>query len=325
MAVMLIPLFGLLRPERLYWLLLIPVFLGLYFGILFFRRSRAKKKTRASALERILPRQQAWKRHLAVGAAVLSLAALVVAYAQPSGEVEVPRERATVVLTIDVSRSMLAVDVEPDRLTAAKVAAKQFLGLLPEGFNVSLVTFAGTTSIVVGPTLDRGAVAAAIDELDVAPSTAIGDGIYSALDALEQAPSDPDEPDKPAPGAIVLLSDGFTNIGRSSADAAKASKEKGYSIYSIAFGTPNGYVVNGRHEEPVPVDHAELEQVARLSGGKKFEASSLDELQEVYASIARSVGYVKVEEEVTEQYAGYALLLAVIASLAMVSLAARWP
>ncbi len=173
----------------------------------------------------MLPKQQAWKRHVAVGAAVLALAALNVAFAQPKGEVEVPRERATVVITLDVSRSMIAEDVAPNRLDAAKAAAQDFLTMLPVGFNVALVSFAGTPTVVVPPTTDRGVVSAAIDNLQVAPSTAIGEGIYSALDALAQAPPDPDHPDEPAPGAIVLLSDGYTNVGRPSELAAARGEE----------------------------------------------------------------------------------------------------
>ncbi len=220
---------------------------------------------------------------------------------------------------------MIAEDVKPNRLDAAKAGAKDFLGMLPPRFNVSLVAFAGTASVVVAPTVDRGLVSRAIEGLEVAPSTAIGEGIYSSLDALTLAPVDPDNPDEAAPGAIVLLSDGFTNIGRSSATAAKDSKEAGYPIYTIAYGTPNGYVVSNGRREPVPVNPAELATVARESGGEAFKAGSANELQKVYASIASSVGYEKVDQEVTELYAGIALGFAILASLAVASLAARWP
>ncbi|MEA5053619.1 MAG: VWA domain-containing protein, partial [Propionicimonas sp.] len=313
-----------MRPERLWWLLLIPALVLLYLGLLWRGRRRARGRG-IDRLDRVLPKQQAWKRHIAVGAAVLSLAALNVAYAQPKGEVDVPRDRATVVLTIDVSRSMIAEDVAPNRLDAAKAAAKDFLNLLPSGFNVSLVSFAATAAVVVPPTTDRGMVAAAIDNLQVAPSTAIGDGIFAALDAMAQAPPDPDHPDEPAPGAIVLLSDGYTNVGRSSASAAREAKADKIPIYTIAYGTQGGYVENRGRREPVPVNHAELEQIARISGGKKFSAGSSQELKQVYQSIANTVGYVKVDQEVTERYAGYALLFAIVASLSLMSLAARWP
>ncbi len=313
-----------MRPERLWWLLIIPVLLLLYFGLLWRRRRRARHRS-IGRLERVLPQQQAWKRHLAVGAAVLSLAALNVAYAQPKGQVEVPRDRATVVLTIDISRSMLAEDVPPNRLRAAKTAAQDFLGMLPTGFNVALVSFAATPAVVVPPTTDRGVVAAAIENLEVAPSTAIGDGIYAALDAMAQAPPDPEHPDDPAPGAIVLLSDGYTNVGRPSDAAARDAKALGIPIYTIAYGTRDGCVESGGRCEPVPVDHYEMEQIARISGGKKFSAGTSAELKQVYESIANTVGYVKEDREVTEQYAGYALAFAILASLAVASLAARWP
>ncbi len=313
-----------MRPERLWWLLLIPALLLLYVGLLA-RRRRHSRTNSIAKLERVLPKQQAWKRHLAVGGAVLALAALNVAYAQPKGQVEVPRDRATVVVTIDISRSMIAEDVAPNRLDAAKAAAKDFLNLLPRGFNVSLVSFAATAAVVVPPTTDRGMVAAAIDNLQVAPSTAIGEGIFSALDAMAQAPPDPDHPDEPAPGAIVLLSDGYTNIGRSSSSAAEEAKSLKIPIYTIAYGTAGGYVESNGRREPVPVNHQELAEIARISGGEKFSAGSSAELRRVYQSIANTVGYVKVDQEVTEQYAGYALAFAILASLALMSLAARWP
>ena len=315
---------GFMQPQRLWWMLLAPALLLLYAGLLVWRRSRTHGRP-SSTLERVVPRQQGWKRHIAVLAAVLSLVALTVAYAQPKGQVQVPRDRATVVVTIDVSRSMIATDVAPNRLDAAKQAAKDFLGMLPDGFNVSLVSFAGTAAVLVPPTLDRGDVAAAIDELKVAPSTAIGDGIYAALAAMAQAPPDPDHPDDPPPGAIVLLSDGYTNIGRPSAQAAQEAKNEGIPIYTIAYGTPGGVVVDNGRREPVPVNPAELGTVSNISGGKAFQAGSADQLREVYQNIAQSVGYVWVDQEITEQFVGYALAFAILAALALMSLAARWP
>jgi Ca-activated chloride channel family protein len=173
--------------------------------------------------------------------------------------------------------------------------------------------------------VDRGVVSAAIDNLQMAPSTAIGEGIYSSLDAMAQAPPDPDKPDDTAPGAVVLLSDGYTNVGRPSDEAAMEAKRQKIPIYTIAYGTPNGYVESNGRREPVPVNPAELAAIARISGGKAFTAGSSGELKDVYSSIAKSVGYVKVDQEVTEQYAGYALALAMLAAVAVISLGARWP
>ncbi|MFT3877767.1 MAG: VWA domain-containing protein [Propioniciclava sp.] len=324
MALMNAPILSFFHPERLWLLATVPVLLVLYWGLLRRAASRSRRLG-IDNLDRVMPRQASWKRHIAVIAAVLSLASLVVAFAQPKGTVEVPRERATIVLAIDVSRSMEATDVDPNRLDAAKDAAQNFVGLLPSGFNVSLVAFAGTSSIMVPPTPDRGLVTRAIENLKLAPSTAIGEGIYSSLDAMSLVPPDPDHPDEPTPGAIVVLSDGYTNIGRSSAVAAREARERSLPIYTIAYGTPGGYVVSNGRREPVPVNPAELNVVARESGGEAFVAGSRDELERVYASIARSVGYDKVDQEVTELYAGIALGFAVLAALGVTSLAARWP
>lgn len=321
---MITPMISFFHPGRLWLLLLIPLLLVVYFGLV--RRSAVRsRRFGIENLDRVLPKQAAWKRHIAVFAAVASLAALVVAFSQPKDAVNVPRERATIVLAIDVSRSMDATDIDPSRLVAAQEAAQSFLGMLPRGFNVSLVAFAGSSSIIVPPTQDRGLVDRAIANLQLAPSTAIGEGIYSSLDSLALVPPDPKHPDEPTPGAIVLLSDGFSNIGRPSTTAAREAKKGNHPIYTIAYGTLNGYVVSNGRREPVPVNTAELSTVARESGGEAFKAGSASELKKVYASIASSVGYDKVDQEVTELYAGIALGFAIIASLAVASLAARWP
>ena len=318
------PMISFLEPQRLWWLALIPLLVLLYL-VLLRRKSSRSRTTGITNLDKVLPKQQAWKRHIAVGAAVLSLAALNVAFAKPSDQVDVPRDRATIVLTLDVSRSMLAEDVSPNRMDAAKTAAKDFLGMLPNGFNVALVAFAGSASVVVAPTPDRGVIARAIENLQVAPSTAIGEGIFASIEALDMVPADPKHPQEVAPAAIVLLSDGATNIGRNSVDAAREARDKDVPVYTIAYGTADGFVVEGGQRQRVPVNHAELSAVAKASGGKKFAAASDSELKAVYQTIAHSIGYEKVYTEVTDRYAGLALLLAVLAALGVISLGARWP
>ncbi|WP_420177041.1 VWA domain-containing protein [Luteococcus sp. OSA5] len=312
-----------MRPERLWFLLLVPA-IGLLYLLLNgrFRPTPGRRRTR---LDLVIPKDAAWKRHGAVALALASLASLVVAWAMPKAYTHVPRDRATVVIAVDVSRSMVATDVKPNRLAAAQAAAQAFTRQLPERFNVSLVSFAATAQIVVPPTTDRGAVDRAIQNLEVAPSTAIGEGIYTSLDSLKLVPPDKDRPKETAPAAIVLLSDGATNIGRSSLVAAEQSKKQQVPVYSIAYGTATGFVVESGQRQPVPVNHAELAAVARNSGGKKFAAASKDELEAVYKTIAQSVGYEKVYTEVTDKYAGLALLFAILASLGVISLGARWP
>ena len=321
---MLTPMISFMQPGRL-WLLLIPAVIVVLYLVLSARLRSGGRRVGRTRLDLVLPKDSPIKRHVSVGAAVLALSSLVVAYAQPSDVVMVPRERATVVLAIDISRSMAAQDVAPSRIEAAQTAAKDFVDMLPPEFNISLVVFAGNVDTPVPPTQDRGMVKRAIDSLTLAPATAIGDGIYASLDALLLAPPDPDHPDEPAPGAIVLLSDGYTNVGRDSAKAAEAAKEQNVPVYAIAYGTPGGYLVEDGVRVPVPVNHAELARVAQLSGGKKYSAESLGDLRAVYETLARSIGYVEDEVEVTQRFALFALALSVLAGMGVISLAARWP
>ena len=158
------------------------------------RKRNRNKGMGKTMLDLVIPRDRTWLRHLAVGLSILSLLTLTVAFAKPKDQVSVPRERATIVVTIDISLSMQAEDVEPNRLEAAKGAAVQFVNSLPPKFNVALVTFAGTATTVVPPTTDRGVVTAAIGALEPQASTAIGEGIYTSLAALAQVPPDPDNP-----------------------------------------------------------------------------------------------------------------------------------
>ena len=312
-----------MRPGRLWWMLL-PAVLGLFY-LLLSSRLRPVPGRRRTRLDLVIPKDRAWKRHGAVVLALLSLVSLIVAWAMPKAYTDVPRDRATVVIAIDVSRSMVATDVKPNRLRAAQDAAVQFTQQLPERFNVSLVSFAATAQVVVPPTTDRGAVDRAIQNLQVAPSTAIGEGIFASIEALDMVPPDPKHPKEVAPAAIVLLSDGATNIGRNSVDAAREARDNDVPVYTIAYGTADGFVVEGGQRQRVPVNHAELSAVAKASGGKKFAAASDSELKAVYQTIAHSIGYEKVYTEVTDRYAGLALLLAVLAALGVISLGARWP
>ena len=318
------PLLSFLAPSRLWLLLLIPLLVGLYLWLVQRKRSRSKTMGR-TMFDLVIPRDRTWLRHLAVGLSIASLLTLTLAFAKPKDEVSVPRERATIVVTIDVSLSMEATDVEPNRLEAAKTAAAAFVETLPPKFNVALVSFAGTATTLVPPTLDRGSVTAAIAALEPQPSTAIGEGIYTSLAALLQVPSDPSDPEAVVPARIVLLSDGKTQVGRSSAEAAQGAKAQDVPVYTIAYGTADGYIEVGGRREPVPVDRSELARVSRISGGEAYTATSAGELKEVYRDIGSSVGKEKVAQEVTSRYAGFGLFLAILAAMGMISLGARWP
>jgi Ca-activated chloride channel homolog len=315
-----IPMLQFLAPSRLWLLILIPALVGLYLLLVQRKRNR-NKQVGQTMFDLVIPRDRTWLRHVAVVLSILSLLTLTLAFAKPKDSVSVPRERATIVVTIDISLSMMATDVKPNRLDAAKAAAKEFVTSMPPKFNVALVSFAGTATTVVPPTLDRGAVTAAIDNLQPDRSTAIGEGIYTSLAALAQVPPDPDNPTVVVPARIVLQSDGKTQVGRPSDQAAMAARAQRVPIYTIAYG----YIDIGGRQEPVPVDKEELARVAKISGGQAYSAGSAGELKQVYKDIGSSVGSEKVDKEVTSRYAGFGLALAILAAVGLISLGARWP
>ena len=312
-------------PGRMAILIVIPLLVAAY--VLASRRKnrRGMRFTNTSMLDVVIPRQSQWRRHLAVALSLLSLVTLTTAFAKPTTEVNVPRERATIVVVIDASLSMQATDVPPNRLDAAKAAAIAFVNALPEKYNVSVVSMAGATSILVPPTLQHGTVANAINSIKLQDSTAIGAGIDTAMAALQQAPKDPAHPDEPAPGAIVLLSDGSNTTGRAPQQAAAEAKLAGVPVYTIAYGTENGYVDLDGKRNPVPVDKEQMQEIAQISGGQYFAAATPEQLKTVYENISSEVGYEKADREVTSQFAGFGLAFAVLAALGAISLGAKWP
>jgi len=319
------PLLTFLSPDRLLILLVIPLLVGAYIWATRRKNRRGMRFTNTSMLDVVVPKQSQWRRHLAVALSLLSLITLTAAFARPSTVIDVPRERATVVIVIDASQSMQATDVEPNRLAAAKTAAIEFVEKLPEKYNVSIVSMAGNASILVPPTLAHNTVENAINSIQLQDGTAIGEGIYTALRALQQAPKDPKKPDSVAPGAIVLLSDGSNTAGRAPMQGAAEARKAKVPIYTIAYGTENGYVDLDDERQAVPVDHELMKQIAALTNGQYFAAATVDQLKTVYANIGSEVGYEKAEREVTSRFAGYGLAFAVLAALGAISLGAKWP
>lgn len=320
----LVPQLSFLSPARLWLLLLIPALVALYFGLVR-RRSQQRQRASQGLLDYVIPREKAWKRHLAVGLSILSLLTLTLAFARPKSTVMVPKERATVVVTLDVSYSMRAKDINPNRLKAAQDGAVKFIRNLPDKFNVSVVEFAGSAKTLVSPTRDHGSAESAIRGMKLQPSTAIGEGIYTSLAALKQLPKKSKHSKKAPPSRIVLLSDGATQVGRPAAQAAKSARDQKVPIYTIAYGTPDGYIEQGGRREPVPVDRAELANVSKISGGEAYRAQSAGQLKKVYKNIGSSVGKVKADRDVSPRYAGFGLAFALLAALGMISLGARWP
>jgi Ca-activated chloride channel family protein len=241
-----------------------------------------------------------------------------VAFARPTHDEKVPRERATVIVAIDVSLSMEATDVDPSRLQAVKVAAAAFVDQLPPKINVGLVSFAANSRIDVAPTTDRTKVKRAIDRLQVDEGTAIGEAIFNSLSAIQQQASADDSTSADVPARIVLMSDGKTTQGRANGLAVVAAQQAKVPVSTIAFGTDHGEIVVPQEPfpVPVPVDKEALQEIADQTGGSFFAAASEEELQQVYADIGSSIGFDLEPREVSSWFVGIALL-ALIGTAAM--------
>ena len=217
---------------------------------------------------------------------MLALLLLTIALAGPTHDERIPRNRATVILVIDVSLSMKATDVEPTRLAAAQEAAKSFADGLTPGINLGLVAFAGTASVLVSPTTNREATKTAIDKLQLAERTATGEGIFTSLQSIDTLGAVLGGGDDAAAGAhraaLRRQADGAGEPGRPEGRLHRGphAKDKGVPISTISFGTSYGYVEIKDQRMPVPVDDAIAARRSRISPAAAFTASSLEELQE---------------------------------------------
>ena len=312
-----------LAGGRLVLLLAVAALVVAYVVVQRMRREHAVRFTNLALLASVAPRRPGWRRHLPAGALALALGLLVVAFARPARGVKVPRERATVVMAIDVSLSMQATDVYPTRIDAAVEAASTFVDLLPPRLNLGLVTFAGTAQVLVSPTTDHDLVKRSLQSLQLSERTAIGEAVFASLAAIGTVPEDQGQP--PAPGRVVLMSDGATTQGRPNELAAAAAKEAGVPVSTIAFGTDSGVVWVEGGAIPVPVDRAALADLARGTGGQAFTAVSEAELEKVYADIGSSVGYRTEKREVSTWFVGLGLVLALAAAAGSLVWTSRLP
>jgi Ca-activated chloride channel family protein len=269
------------------------------------RRQYAMRFTNVDLLRTLAPKGLGWRRHAAATAFLLCLLVLATGLARPAIDTKEPLERATVML------AMQADDVAPNRLEAAQEAAKQFVGELPESYNLGLVSFAKSANVLVPPTKDRAAVTTAIDGLVLAEATATGEAVFTCLEAIRSVPADGAAGIPPA--RIVLLSDGYRTSGRSVEEAAAAAQAANVPVSTIAFGTDSGQVDIGGQLQRVPVDRMALSQLAETTQGYFYEAASVSELKQVYQDMGSSIGFRTEPREITQWYAGIALLLALCA------------
>lgn len=308
-----------LSPVWLLLLLLVAALIAAYVVTQLRRQQFVARFSNVELLGSVAPRRPGWRRHLTFALLLIALSVLSVGVARPSTAVRVPREKATVVMDIDVSLSMEATDVLPSRIGTAKTAAKQFVSLLPARINLGLVSFGGTAKLLASPSLDRESVKAAIDRLKLETSTAIGEAIFTSLQAIQVFDqSTTAKGDKPPPARIVLLSDGTNTVGRSVTDAITAAKRAHVQVSTIAFGTPNGTVNYQGHTLTVPADNITLQRIAVQTGGSFHTAASEQELRSVYQNIGSQIGYTTSQRDISYRFmVGGVLFLFAAAGAAM--------
>ena len=317
-----------------WWFLLLIAVAAVAVGYVLAQRARRKRTMRFAnldLLDKVAPKSQGWVRHLPAVLIVLSLLLLTVALAGPTAEQKVPRNRATVMLVIDVSLSMEATDVAPTRLKAAQEAATSFARNMTPGINLGLISFAGTATVLVNPTTDRNGVIKAIENLKLAQSTATGEGIFAALQSIESFSSVVGGADGPPPARIVLMSDGKQTVPedlyatRGGYTAAQAAKQAGVPISSISFGTTHGSVDIDGKPQPVSVDDESLREIARLSGGDFYKAASAEELKKVYADLGEQIGYELKDADASKPWVVVGTLFLMLGAAASLFFGQRLP
>ena len=319
------------HPWFFLFVLVVAGLAALYVYMQFARQKRILRFANMELLEKVAPqRPQKW-RHLPAILLIASLLLLTIAMAGPRNDVRVPRNRAVVMLTIDVSQSMRATDVEPSRLAAAQEAAKQFADQLTPGINLGLIAYAGTATVLVSPTTNRDATKNALDKLQLADRTATGEAIFTALQAIATVGAVLGGGDEPPPARIVLMSDGKETVPsnpdnpKGAFTAARTAKDQGVPISTVSFGTPYGYVDINDQRQPVPVDEDMLKKIAQLSDGTHYSASSLQQLKEVFTSLQDQIGYETVKGDASVGWLRLGSLALALAALAALLINRRLP
>ena len=330
-----------LWPTALVALVAVPILLGLYMWSQRRRRRYALRYASLSLVKEAMGRGPGIKRHIPAALYLVALAFMLTALARPVTVVKVPSQEGTVILAIDVSLSMRATDIKPDRITAAKAAAKAFV--LKQGANVKIgvVSFASDASIVQPPTTDHDLVIAAIDRLHLQRATAIGRAILVSLDAIVESeggggetdlpsavltqPQNPNAPQKPtktavpgaakAPATIILLTDGQNNQFPPPLSIIDQAIDRGIRVYTVGVGTPSGAVLNleGRSIRTA-LDEATLKQIAADTDAEYFLATSDADLKKVYENLTTQLVLRSEKTEVTAFFTLVAAMLSVIAS-----------
>jgi Ca-activated chloride channel family protein len=335
----------------LFLLVLIPLFVVFYVWLLKRRRRYTVRFSSLALVREAASHQSRWRRHLPFAIFLLAITSLVFAMARPTATVSVPSNKATVIMAIDVSRSMCSNDIKPNRLEAAKTAAKSFIHSKIKGRQVGIVAFAGFAELIQPSTDNVRLLDTAVDSLAPARRTAIGSAILRSIDAIAEVDqrvksSDitqavdavPTVPNTGSvdyiPHIIVLLTDGASNAGPFPLSAAEQAVERGIRVYTIGFGTnsENSIMDCGAQFQESPfdgggfgfgfgqgggfrreIDETTLRQIAEATGGEYYSASSASELESVFQNLPTYVVTTRQTTEITAFFTALAALLAILA------------
>jgi Ca-activated chloride channel family protein len=295
-----------LDPAKLWALALVPALLAVYLIAQRRRRAYTMRFTNLELLASVAPRRPGWRRHVPPVLMLLALVVLVGGLARPTMTRAVPREQSGIMLVMDVSLSMAATDVEPDRITAAKAAATEFVRALPKELRVGVAAFSEVSGLASPMTRSRSQTELSITSLRLGGGTAIGEGLHTALDEIERTKT---ADGKTAAASVLLLSDGQWNRGRPPGEAAERAKTMGVKVFVVGLGTQGATLDLGGQAIPVDLDEDELRGIAETTGGDFFLTADAESLRTVYRELGSSLGTERERQEVTAMAAGIAMLL----------------
>ena len=325
--------------EMLWLLLLVPALVAAYLWLLRRRKKSTVRVASVALIKQAMDAGPGWRRHVPPVLLLLAIAVLLLASARPMARIKLPSQQETIILAMDVSGSMRATDVKPNRLVAAQEAAKSFVAALPRSVRIGVVAFAGTAAVVQAPTLSREDVVAAIDRFQLQRGTAIGSGLVLSLAALfpddgidlsqitgqrampaapgekkDKKPFTPVEPGSYSSAAVILLTDGQRTTGPDPMEAAKMAAERGIKVFTVGVGTKNGETIGFEGwSMRVRLDEDTLKAIANATRANYFYAGTADDLKQVYDGLSSRLVVETKETEVSALLAALGALLAVAA------------
>jgi Ca-activated chloride channel family protein len=326
-------------PEMLWLALALPALVAVYLAVLRRKKKLALRYANLTLVKEAMSARQTMRRHIPPLLLLAALAVMILAIARPDAMVTLPSQHESVILAMDVSGSMRAADVEPNRLAAAQAAAKAFIADQPENVRIGIVAFAGTATVAQAPTRDREALVAAIDRFQLQRATAIGSAIIVSLATIfpdagldvasfTYGPEAARRGQKPAadfkpvpPGSygsavIILLTDGQRTMGPDSLQAARLAADRGVRIYTVGIGTAEGKIVGFEGwSMHVRLDEETLRGIADITRGEYFYAGSAPDLKKIYETLNSRFVLEKKRTEITALFAAAATVLVIAAAL----------